>query len=64
MTKCVHFIVIGNEDISQHLAGIPQFKADEVVLFVTEDSQISGRIIEDLKEMGVSYRSIKVQEQF
>ena len=64
MTKGVHFIVIGNEDISQHLAGIPQFKADEVVLFVKEDSQISGRIIEDLKEMGVSYRSIKVQDDY
>jgi len=64
MTKSVHFIVVGNEGTSQHLAGIPQFKADEVVLFITQDNEKSNRIIQNLKEMGVSYRCIKVEDDY
>lgn len=64
MTKSVHFIVVGNESVSQHLAGIPQFKADEVVLFTTKDNEKSNRIIQNLKELGVSYRRIIVQDGY
>jgi len=64
MTKGVHFIVVGNENVTQHLAGIPQFKADEVVLFVSENNQRESRIIKSLKEMGVSYRTIKVKDDY
>jgi hypothetical protein len=64
MTKGIHFIVVGNEDVTKHLAGIPQFRADEVVLFVSEDNQKVSRIIENLKEMGVSYRTIKIKDDY
>lgn len=63
MTKGVHFIVIGEEDITQHLAALTQFKTDEVVLFAAPDKH-PDKIIEHLKEIGVNYRMVKVEDDY
>ncbi|MEM3587804.1 MAG: hypothetical protein QXO71_10845, partial [Candidatus Jordarchaeaceae archaeon] len=58
----IHFIAVGGAGMDFHLAGIPRFGADEVVLVSHPESSILPQIIESLKNFGVEYRQIIVKE--
>lgn len=61
----IHFIPVGRAGLDLHLAGISKFGADEVVLFSTScDSPVLTRLIGSLKNMGVEYRDVHVEEGY
>jgi len=61
----IHFIPVGRAGIDFHLAGIPKFGADEVVLFSTKvNSSVSSNIVDSLRKMGVESRLVQVDEDY
>jgi hypothetical protein len=56
--------VVGGESIKLHLAGIPRFKADEVVLFSSTNGEKVQKIMDSLKEMGISYRIVTIGNDY
>lgn len=57
MTRIIHTIVIGEEKTERHLSGIAKFKADEVLVFSTNDTG-HNKIIKTLLKMGIPYRIV------
>lgn len=53
---------MGVAGIDLHLAGIPKFGADEIVLFSTPSrSAVLSQILDSLRKMGVEYRVFRVE---
>lgn len=63
MPKIVHTIVIGEEKIERHLSGIAKFKADEVLVFSTENAD-QNKIVRTLKKIGIPYRIVLCKNSY
>lgn len=61
----IHFVPVGRAGIDFHLAGIPKFGADEVVLFSTKvNSSVSSHILDSLRKIGVESRLVHVEDGY
>lgn len=61
----IHFIPVGMAGIDLHLAGIPKFGADEIVLFSTpKSSAVLSQILDSLRKMGVECRVFRVEDGY
>jgi hypothetical protein len=63
MVKMIHFIPVGPATCQVHVAGIPRFGADEVVLFVNPQSTSASAVEKHLKKE-VSYRTIYLSDGY
>jgi len=57
LPRLIHFIPVGPATCERHVAGIPKFGADEVVLFASAQSASIKEVEEHLKRE-VSYRTV------
>ena len=63
MARLIHFIPVGQASCEAHVAGIPKFGAEEVVLFAGPHSTALKEVGEHLRRE-VSYRTISVMEGY
>jgi hypothetical protein len=63
MVRTIHFIPVGRATCQVHVAGIPKFGADEVVLFVSPQSTSTKEVEKHLKKE-VSYRTVYLSDGY
>ena len=64
MTKLIHVIVVGDQADNLHLAGIPKFRADEVLLFSSKNDTKLQHISSSISRMGIEPRIIFTEDQY
>jgi hypothetical protein len=63
LVRKIHMFVIGEESNQEHLAGIANLGADEIVIFEPGRKKKSG-VISRLQEMGVAFRTVAVSDLY
>ena len=60
----IHFVLVGNSRLENHLVGISRMGADEVVLFSRQGSRLLGKIHTTLDDIGVEYRTREITKGY
>ncbi|MEM3798284.1 MAG: hypothetical protein QXY74_07635 [Candidatus Bathyarchaeia archaeon] len=63
MVRMIHFIPVGQAPCEVHVAGIPKFGADEVVLFVNPQSTLASAVEKHLRKE-ISYRTVYLSDGY
>ncbi len=64
MVRIVHFVCVGEEDASRHLAGIAKYAAHEAVLFTAKKSGWCVELQGKISELGMVSRLIEVRDNY